>query len=136
MCVESLAIVYKIHLAHGNARLKTLEDLLACYSCEPLSENDLRNEKKHFDRIYSDECKSLVNKLFESAINRLAKEPYCKEGEEISMLVFLQEISAKAMWKFHIKLVDSLEKFVREFDRLDMEEERRRLYEWSSGERR
>lgn len=43
--------------------------------------------------------------------------------------MFIQELGAKALWKYHIELDENIENFVRSFDRLDLESERKRLHQ-------
>lgn len=55
--------------------------------------------------------------------------PYSQCEKMIDMLAFMQEILAAALWKYNQKVEVDMENFAREFDRLDVEGERVRLYE-------
>lgn len=55
--------------------------------------------------------------------------PYPQCGDFLDALAFIQEISATALWKYRQGVGDAVEDFVRNFDRLDVSDERIRLYD-------
>ena len=52
-----------------------------------------------------------------------------ESGDFLNAAVFLQDLVATAMWRYHCNVGADLERFTREFDRLDIESERRRLFD-------
>ncbi|MDX4956362.1 hypothetical protein [Delftia acidovorans] len=70
-----------------------------------------------------------VRDLFIEACGRISICDFGESADVINGLMFLQELGAKALWKYHIELDENIENFVRSFDRLDLESERKRLHQ-------
>ena len=70
-----------------------------------------------------------VRDLFIEACGRISICDFGESADVINGLMFIQELGAKALWKYHIELDENIENFVRSFDRLDLESERKRLHQ-------
>lgn len=71
----------------------------------------------YFLKSYCDACISISH------------SPFNESSDAVNFLVFIQDIGAQALWKYHINIGEKLERFVRSFDRLDIEAERKRLHQ-------
>ncbi len=129
MCVEILAAIYRAQAVRGSARVFSLEEDLGFEGDVAPSEDDLRNERTNFERLFSGECNSYVDNLYREAMNRLWGKPYDEAENELRVLAYLQNLVAAALWKHGLVPSETLEGFARQFDRLDVDSERRRLYE-------
>lgn len=69
-----------------------------------------------------------IKLLFNEALRIISKENFENSIDAINCLKFIQDIGSMAMWKYNIKVDNDLEDFIRDFDRLDVEFERKRLY--------
>ena len=129
MCTEALAIIYRVDVARGSARVPVLEEILGFEAGPAPSEDDLRNQKSYFERLFSGECREFVDGLYRDAMSRMSGERYDEAEDELRVLVYLQHLVAVALWKHDLEPSEALERFTRQFDRLDVESERRRLYD-------
>ncbi|NUA32215.1 hypothetical protein [Cupriavidus basilensis] len=94
-----------------------------------MSDDDIRNEPEIYKDLFSTSCEVLVSDIYDSAMERMRGVPYEMCEPELDALAFIQEIVAVAMWRFKIGVGEKLEIFSREFDRLDVREERNRLHQ-------
>ena len=62
-------------------------------------------------------------------MSRLWGKPIGEAENELRVLAYLQNLVAVALWKHRMAPSETLEGFARQFDRLDVESETRRLYE-------
>ncbi|HEY8553262.1 MAG TPA: hypothetical protein VIL43_01830, partial [Burkholderiales bacterium] len=78
--------------------------------------------------LFSEKCRSSIENVYRSAMREMRGVPYALAGDTIEALAFLQETIATALWKHRCNVGKTLESFAREFDRLDVREERKRLH--------
>jgi len=81
-----------------------------------------------YEELFSLECKGYVLDLLEKLMAEMKVLRFEESGEVLDGLEFVQNVGATALWKFNRSLDSEVESFVREFDRLDVIEERERLY--------
>jgi hypothetical protein len=136
ICAKALALVYRIRLSRGGATLPLLEEYLGFGTAGLITEDDLRNEKNHFELLFGGECKNFIDRLYSETIDRMSNKSYSEAERELCLLAYLQELVSVALWKNNLKPSEALEQFAREFDRLDVESERRRLYELANSKDR
>lgn len=129
MCTETLAIIYRTQAARGCPRAQLLEEILGFEEGTTASEDDLRNERHNFQRLFSGECKGFVDGLYRDAMSRLSGKQYGEAEDELRVLAYLQNLVAAALWKHGLEPGETLEGFARQFDRLDVESERHRLHD-------
>ncbi|HYG05629.1 MAG TPA: hypothetical protein VD865_04365 [Stenotrophomonas sp.] len=96
-------------------------------------EDLLRNERLEYEELFSPLCESYVLDMFDRLMSEMKVSDFEASGAVLDGLDFLQRIGAKALWKFHCDLAPAIEGFVREFDRLDVAGERKRLYLLARG---
>jgi hypothetical protein len=128
MCKEILFRIYQLSLECGEAKSSVLEKILEC-SDSALTVDDWRNEPELYARLFGNECRSMVETLLMDLMRDTKERTFKEANDHIQALSFLQTVIAKALWKYRQEVGLSLEEFAREFDRLDVEHERMRLYE-------
>jgi hypothetical protein len=94
-----------------------------------VTEDERRNERACYERLFSNECRAFVEVFYSDMTNRMKHGSYGEAAGPLFVLAFLQEIVATALWKYDLDVGEELTQFAREFDRLDVETERVRLYE-------
>lgn len=129
MCVNHFTAIYRLCRNRGLSRVVLIEADVETGSFLSLTEDDRRNEKFHYERLFSEECRAFTRDLFADMSNAIRLHPYAESADMLDLLAFLQEVVATALWKYGLEADESLIRFAREFDRLDVEEERIRLWE-------
>lgn len=129
MCEAIVRIIYFLFLLRGGRRSSALEAYIGYVDGElALSDDFSRNEPNMYKELFSLGCEEYFSDLFE----RLSADMRGLERERsediLTGLEFVQSCGATALWKFNLELRAELENFVRDFDRLDVPEERERLY--------
>lgn len=133
MCIKIFSSVYRARVAQGTTRVHALEVCLKPHLI-PLS-GDLRNESHNISELFSNKCKTFIDELFFETLDKLKEITYAEAQDIILMLAYLQEILALALWRYNLKPSEKLEGFCRDFDRLDEESERYRLFQFANNPR-
>ena len=129
MCEITMQIIYFLFVSQGGRRLSVLESCINYVDGTfVFSEDFLRNEPAMYEELFSLECKGQVLVLLEKLMAEMKVLRFEESGEVLDGLEFVQNVGATALWRFNCKLDSEVESFVREFDRLDVVEERERLY--------
>ncbi|MGZ0713734.1 hypothetical protein [Pseudomonas palleroniana] len=129
MCEITMQIIYFLFVHQKARRLYVLEFCINYIDGNLVfSEDFLRNESAMYEELFSLQCKRYVLDLLEKLMNEMKGLKFEESGEVLDGLEFVQHVGATALWRFHCNLDSGLERFVREFDRLDVVEERERLY--------
>ena len=129
MCIWNLQIIYCLFVSREGVRTPLLEQYIKYVEGEVIfSEDFLRNESVIYSDLFSEECVEYVCGLVVELMNEMRVLTFEESKEALDGLSFFQGVGATALWKFNCKLKPELESFVREFDRLDVVEERERLY--------
>lgn len=129
MCLNHLPVIYRAFFERANIRIAFIERMISFEGeLQPLSEDERRNERETYAALFSEECRSSVEDVYRSAMREMRGQPYALAGDVIEALVFLQETIATALWKHRCNVGKTLESFAREFDRLDVRDERKRLH--------
>ena len=129
-CAKSLIALYELSVQRAGKNIDFVERHLE-RSSEPErhSEDDQRNESTIHTTLFSNECRSYLESLYSEAIRGLGAVTFANGEDLLNGLQFIQNVIATALWKYHCDVGPVLESFAREFDRLDVESERRRLYD-------
>ena len=122
-------LVYRLFLNGGGRKINWMEQYLSYDDSVVLSSDDVKNEPNTFEAIFSEEHRPKLEQLYLELLNEMNGIPYQQCGDMLDALTFIQEISAIALWKYHQNIGPVVEEFVRNFDRLDVPDERVRLYE-------
>jgi hypothetical protein len=130
MCKNLMLTIYRLMLTRSSARAALIEERLGFdRNAAPLSEDDSRNERDIYISLFSEDCRPFVEGLVLDMSKELSALPYERSADVLSSLALVQEMIATALWKYKCAVGPRLESFAREFDRLDRDEERLRLYE-------
>jgi hypothetical protein len=95
-----------------------------------VDEDARRNERVHYQDVFGGECLSCVGDLFDTTCKKVA----AGERQSLLALEIMQGIFARAAWSYGYTLPSRLDEFTREFDRLDVESERARLFDYCKAQ--
>lgn len=129
MCKNNFIKIYNLVAIRESIKCPLLEGMVNCKTDTQLHhEGDNLNEHYMYNELFSPACNTYIMDLFHNLIIKMKHVEFEKAQEAIEGLVFIQIIGATALWKYNCAIDPELENFVRDFDRLDVQEERRRLY--------
>ncbi|MEE4755471.1 hypothetical protein V2K79_25810 [Pseudomonas alliivorans] len=129
MCEITMQIIYLLFVRKNERRLSVLEAWINYIDGDLVfSEDFLRNEPEMYEELFSLKCKGYVLGLLEKLMAEMKGLRFEESERVLDGLEFVQNVGATALWKFNCNLDAELRSFVREFDRLDSVEERKRLY--------
>lgn len=126
---KNLLNIYRLFLNRGGRKINWMEKWLGFDDVAPVSDDDKMNESNTYAVIFSDEHRQEMEQIFQYIINNMKGLSYIQCEDSLEALAFIQEISATGLWKYHQNVGTKIEKFIRDFDRLDVPTERIRLYE-------
>lgn len=130
MCREAISYIYKIHVLKGGVRSSLIEDEFRGELTKlKITDLGVNGERDLYDQMFADECKVIVEGLYFKALETMKVLKFEACGDQLDTLDFIQKVVATALWKFRYDVGDALEQFARDFDRLDVPEERNRLYD-------
>ena len=84
-----------------------------------------------YSALFTGECRLDMETLYLRLLREMRNIPYEQCEDLLEALAFLQQVVATAIWKYHHDVGKHMEAFARDFDRLDVESERMRLYEYA-----
>jgi hypothetical protein len=130
MCIELLLISYKLFLERTDLRIAFIEQCLKIpIESTHISEDERRNLPNLYEANFSTGCLPYVEKLHSDAMEKMRNLSYDQSSDILNGLMFIQEVVATALWKYHCDVGQFLESFARQFDRLDLPVERQWLYD-------
>lgn len=130
MCVDAFKKAYAMFVARWGRRLPSVEQYFPELSGDlGVTEDDIRNEPSIYRKLFSDDCRGLIEEFYRSAILKMRGTSYEDAADILEALAFIQEVTAIALWRFDCPMSRVLKEFARDFDRLDVPEERYRLYQ-------
>lgn len=129
---ELLAKAYALHVDRGGTRVPVVEQHFDMHNPTSISVDDRRNEHEIYQALMQNDGKA-VKQLFNALLTDMRSVSYEHASGIMDALDFLQHVLTTAMWKHHVPVDQRLERFAREFDRLDVPAERRRLYDCVRG---
>jgi hypothetical protein len=130
MCIELLFIIYKLFFKRTGLRIALTERYLStAIESFHISEDERRNLPNIYKAIFSADCRPCVEKLYVDAIEEMRNLSYDQSNDILDWLMFIQDVVATAIWKYHCDVGQLLESFARQFDRLDLPVERQRLHD-------
>lgn len=128
-CKQYVSVLYRAFVARTGTRVSFVEGWLEIRDADlNLSVDETRNEPSVFRELFSGECRAELEEFYRDAMLSLRGSTLigCRDG--LNALAFLQEVVAKAMWKYGCTAGPLLESFARKYDRLDTLEEKRKLH--------
>jgi hypothetical protein len=91
-------------------------------------ENKSLREADVYKLIFSTAHRLKIERLYKALMNSMRTVAYENCEDTIKALSFIQEMAATAIWKYDCRIGKLLERFITEFDRLDLGSEQLRLY--------
>ncbi|MFC4820071.1 hypothetical protein [Dokdonella ginsengisoli] len=129
MINELMEKIYSLFLLDGEDRVPWIEEYLGGVDRPNISSDDRRNELNIYKGIFSNKNRSDFESIY-LGLRRLIKgKSYDSSHDFLAAMRFLQQVVSVALWKYGLEVGATMEDFAREFDRLDVPEERIRLYE-------
>jgi hypothetical protein len=130
MCKNLFEEIYEIAIANGAERSLLVEKKLGLRSPISPTRDAILNERESYAALFGNECSHLCEGLLMESFSDLKNTALGYSNEIFDSLILLQFIFARAMWKYNIDLEPSVEKFTKEYDRLDVFDEKKRLWEF------
>lgn len=126
-CIEALRQAYERVVARRGERSEFIEGFISCarggIGVDPGS-----GGRASFAELFSLECRSLLEQIYNEALERMRRQSFGASAQTLVGLDHLQELIAVALWRHGLEVGELLDTFAREYDRLDVEEVRLRLY--------
>lgn len=130
--ISSFGKIYDLWVDRSRERVPIIEHYLGIMEPQTVSVDDRRNELQFYRDIARDQGQLLENCL-EWLFNKLKMVPYEQAADIFAGVEFLQWVIADALWRHGLQVSEALERFTREFDRLDVPDERFRLFRSVGG---
>jgi hypothetical protein len=124
--------IYDLWVDRSRERIPIIEKYLGMVEAQPVSADDRRNEPQFYRDVARDKGLLLENCL-EWLLDRLKTVPYEQAVDIFAGVEFLQWIIADVLWRYGSNVSEKLECFTRDFDRLDVPDERLRLFRSIAG---
>lgn len=122
--VDVLGNIYRHYLLLGRRRVVWIES----YVSEKYKSNASADERYLYRVLFSEGKRKKVESIYASLSSGMKGAPYKSCEDLLDAMAFIQEVASAAMWKYGQDVGGVIEKFAREYDRLDIESERVRLY--------
>jgi hypothetical protein len=134
-CRNHLLVVYRAYATRTGIRVSLVErGMSRSAQVTRLSDDERRNESATYAALFSDVCRFLLEDLYQEAVRNMRGKPFGECEDALNALSFLQEVTSTALWRHRLVVGETLTKFAREFDRLDLRSERERLHARAQGE--
>lgn len=119
-----------MYLKNGDEKINTefIENEIGKSVDEAMLANHHVDEASLYLKLFTKEGVEFLNEFYFQICNQIKKISFAESAQHLSLLMFMQEIFAAALWKYNLNIGEVLERFTREFDRLDLIEEKVRLY--------
>lgn len=131
MCREAIYKIYITYVSGGGQAV----DYVECYFGINVEHDSLPTgdsgveQRTAYKHLFSNDCISVLCEFYAELAEKIVSVRYENSTDLLNAFSFLQWVLATGLWKFKAKLSSDLERFTRNFDRLDVESERVRLYE-------
>ncbi|HEX9983220.1 MAG TPA: hypothetical protein VGF69_08150 [Thermoanaerobaculia bacterium] len=126
--IEYFRKIYDLSIHNLDERLPVIERFLGIDGPSSVSIDDQRNGLYYYSGLAANSA-PILDECLGRLVAELVTVPYDDAGEIFAGLGFLKSVAAQAMWRYCLGISRPMEDFTRDFDRLDVDEERRRLYE-------
>jgi hypothetical protein len=125
--LDTFRKIYGLAVHRNGSRVPVMETYLGLDAPGHVSADDLRNEPALYRELAQD-AHSILEDCLQWLLRELRDLRYEEAEGVLDGIAFLQAVSGDVLWRYNAPLSVALEGFVREFDRLDVDSERRRLY--------
>jgi len=128
-CQSLVLTLYAKFYARTQRKIAIVSHWLALEG-EPRSPSvdDHRNEPRTYASLFSEECRHTVDELLRLAMMQMRGATYAQSEDALECLSFLQEVISTAMWIHRCTVGQQLGSFARDYERLDLQEERKRIH--------
>ena len=126
---DILFIIYLLFVKKGVPKIVWIERNFKFIGSNCTSLDDEKNESTLYGKLFNEEGRRKFEALYQRLLNEMRQASYEECSEVFEALMFFQQVAATALWKYHCNIGQEVELFARDFDRLDIPSERRRLYE-------
>lgn len=127
-CRALLCKMYSLYCCGGGKRIELFEELSQCQpNVDALTIDDYRNWHDMNKQFHSPECFPILDSLYHESRLRMSKLQYHECSNVFECIDFILEIAANAS-SHQLTVSDRLEDDWRDYDRLDVPEERERFY--------
>jgi hypothetical protein len=127
--LDDLRHIYQLYVERQGDRSLRIERELGVSSQELVSEDDRRNEPANFRRLFEAGESPAVMGLYQSLMRDMDGKNFHECTSELAGLQFAATIVMKAVMVYQASRTSELAKFSNAFDRLDLVEVRRKLWE-------
>lgn len=128
---QILHLIYCMFLNRGGKRICCIEKIFKFEEVTVVPTDGWRNESELYSSLFTGESRLELETLYLELLRDMRNVPYEQCEDLLEALTFLQQMLATAMWKYHHDVGWKMEAFTRDFDRLDVESERMRLYQYA-----
>jgi len=126
--LDSFKKIYDLSVDKQHKRVPMIERYLGIGEPAFVSVDDRRNEPAFYQELAQNNGRELQDCL-RWLTGELRAVSFEQSGGILAGFDFLQAVIADVLWRYGLHVGEELERFTREFDRLDVTDERRRLYQ-------
>lgn len=136
MCRRSIFLAYQKFVTRTSSRIPKLEQYMRAHdiALDDFSDESI-NDLDLCHAIFSPDCRCELENIFRTSLNEIQTASFSGSEDDVLLLVFIQDLAARGLWKYHLDVGDLLDNFAREFDRLDVPSEQARLFEWAQKQK-
>jgi hypothetical protein len=120
--------IYLLYVDRRGERSPLVEKQIGVGSSATLSLDDRRNEPDSYKCLFGQKVNPLINKLYATLMGSLKGKPFGECGDEFVGLGFLKAATMKAVNLYGADRTTPLALFASEFDRLDVDDVERGLW--------
>jgi hypothetical protein len=96
-----------------------------------VTEDDRRNEGALYRSAFRDHGREVWQRAIYPLIDRIRTKPFDPAMPEYVDLAFAQYMGAKALFQYRLEVMPQLKEFIRIFDQVGMDIEKKALWTWS-----
>jgi hypothetical protein len=124
--IEVLQKIYQLQVSRNAKRLPYIEAYLGMSDPVDVTLDDLRNEHRYY-ALMAEQQGQTIEQLLRRLLLKLRTGQSVESESVLDAIEFVQGVIADILWRYHHELPRRLERFARQYDRLDRHEERERL---------
>ncbi|WP_179217108.1 hypothetical protein [Humidesulfovibrio mexicanus] len=127
-CQSILCMLYSLYCSSGWPRVDLFESISKCIpDVDRLTADDYMNWNEISAKFHSDACASILGNIYDQTRLVMSQTEYEQSGKVFECIEFILNMAANAS-SHGLTVTDRLEMDWREYDRLDVPEERLRYY--------
>lgn len=126
--LEAFNKVYRLYLRHGGSPTPFFETHCAVTT---VTEDDRRNEGALYRIAFRERGREVFQSIVRPLVDRIRIRAFDPTMAEYVDLACAQAIGAKARFQYRVELMPQFEEFIRIFDQVDIDVEKKTLWTWS-----